>query len=458
MMEDAELKDALVEFESLRRRDVRRRFESETLLKAVQVLADNPDGRDLVAPMLATIHEALEAEETVVVERRRDGLVPVAKWPEDRPDRSWERRPFVDAVRHGAPRVVFDLARTRDWRLENEDDAFAGASLLAVGLSPPDGARILLCLRVSPPPFSRNDLQLFARIAPLMEQAFLRETERQTRERLEAELRSSQKLEALGTLAGGIAHEINTPLQFVGDNLEFLGAAFQALQGVCNACTALVGLAPVRQTLPREVARIEALAAEADLDYLAAELPTAIEHSREGVRQISRIVLAMKEFSHPSTKDKCLVDLNHALENTVTISRNEWKHVAQLDMRLAPALPAAPCLPGEMNQVFLNLIVNAAHALAEAGRTSESGRITVSTVAEDRFIVVGITDNGAGIPLERQGKVFDPFFTTKEVGKGTGQGLAIAQDIVVNKHRGKISFDSSPGRGTTFTVRLPYGE
>jgi len=193
----------------------------------------------------------------------------------------------------------------------------------------------------------------------------------------------------------------------------------------------------------------------ADLDYVMDEIPAAIEQSREGVKQISGIVLAMKEFSHPSAKEKSFVDLNHALENTVTISRNEWKHVAKMDLRLDSGLPAVPCLPGEMNQVFLNLIVNAAHALAAAGRTSEDGRIEISTGVEGENAVIRIADNGTGIPVSVQDKIFNPFFTTKAVGKGTGQGLSIARDIVANKHGGTIGFETAEGHGTTFAVVLP---
>ncbi|MBE0599998.1 MAG: PAS domain S-box protein [Burkholderiaceae bacterium] len=273
--------------------------------------------------------------------------------------------------------------------------------------------------------------------------------------RIERELRQAQKLEAVGQLAAGIAHEINTPTQYVGDNVEFLASAVQDLQVLIQGSLAVIDAVRTREELSREIAEIDALAEETDLNYLFAELPTAIEHSRDGIQQISRIVLAVKEFSHPIAEEKSLVDLNHALENTVTISRNEWKHVAQVDMQLDPTLGAVPCLPAEMNQVFLNLVVNSAHALAEAGRTAETGRITVSTDVENEYVAVRITDNGKGIPTEIQDRVFNPFFTTKGVGKGTGQGLAIARDIVVAKHGGKIDFETQKDVGTTFAVRLP---
>lgn len=265
----------------------------------------------------------------------------------------------------------------------------------------------------------------------------------------------SERFEALGTLAGGIAHEINTPSQYVGDNLEFLASAFPDLLDVIQGCLNVIDTLRGRKEFSQAVAQVDALSQEADLDYLRRELPTAIEHSRDGVRQISSIVLAMKEFSHPSEKEKSFVDLNHALENTLTISRNAWKHLALADRQLDSAIPTVPCLPGEMNQVFLNLIVNAAQALAEAGRTPDAGRITVSTSVEGEQAVIRIADNGTGISADIQDKIFNPFFTTKAVGKGTGQGLAIAQDIVVVKHGGTIDFETVLGQGTTFTIRLP---
>ncbi|GLH69603.1 hypothetical protein GETHPA_11360 [Geothrix rubra] len=275
----------------------------------------------------------------------------------------------------------------------------------------------------------------------------------QDRRRMEAELGQAQKLESIGQLAAGIAHEINTPTQYIGDNLHFIADGLRELEGVFDLLMSLdpgaAGDAPFLQTLRERVAA-------ADLGYLRSELPKAAEQSLEGVARVSKIVNAMKEFSHPESEEKVLADLNRAIESTVAISRNEWKYVADLELDLDPGLQAVPCHPGGINQVVLNLVVNAAHAIGEVvGHSGEKGRITVRTRAEGAWAVIQVEDTGPGIPEAIQTRIFDPFFTTKGVGKGSGQGLAIARSVVVDKHGGTLGFDTQPGQGTLFTVRLP---
>jgi len=191
----------------------------------------------------------------------------------------------------------------------------------------------------------------------------------------------------------------------------------------------------------------------ADLDFLRTEIPTAIAQSLDGVDRIRQIVLAVKEFSHPDVKEVTAVDLNHAIETTITVSRNQWKYIAEVELALAPDLPRVPCRGGEINQVLLNLIVNAAHAVEAKGQGT--GKITVATARRDGWAEIRVTDTGTGIPREICDRIFDPFFTTKAPGKGTGQGLAICHTIVVQKHGGSIEVDSILGKGATFVVRLP---
>ncbi len=276
---------------------------------------------------------------------------------------------------------------------------------------------------------------------------------------LEEQLRQAQKLEAIGQLAAGIAHEINTPTQFVGDNVRFLEEAFGDIIGLVAALEQLsAAVVEGRATAEQGEEARQALAA-ADLAYLKSEIPTAIQQSIEGVRRVMEIVRAMKDFSHMGGTEMKNVDLNRAVQSTATVSRNEWKYVADLETDLDPELPAVPCLPGELNQVFLNMIVNAAHAIADKvkGNPSQRGKITISTRRGDDCVEVHIADTGTGIPENVRPKIFDPFFTTKEVGKGTGQGLAIAHNVVVKKHKGTISVESVVGAGTTFIIRLPQG-
>jgi len=199
------------------------------------------------------------------------------------------------------------------------------------------------------------------------------------------------------------------------------------------------------------------LVEKSNLEYLMGEIPRALDQSLEGVERIASIVQAMKEFSHPGTGEKTLVDLNQCLRSTVTVSRNEWKYVANVDTELDDGLPPVCCLPGELNQVFLNLIVNAAHAIGDVVRegVGRKGKIVVSTRRAGDWAEIRIADTGSGIPEDIRERVFDPFFTTKDVGRGTGQGLAIARNVVVDRHGGTLTFESKTGVGTTFLIRLP---
>ncbi|MFH1059071.1 MAG: PAS domain S-box protein [Pseudomonadota bacterium] len=281
------------------------------------------------------------------------------------------------------------------------------------------------------------------------------------RKNLERQLMQSQKLEAIGSLAAGIAHEINTPTQYVSDNTHFMRDAFHDLFRVLTGYIRLAGL--LRATGRSEpavaaaLAEVEEVDREVDGDYLMEEVPKAIEQTLEGLARISKIVRSMKEFAHPGPEEKTPTDLNKALENTVTVAKNEWKYVAEVELDLDRGLPPVSCVPSEINQVFLNIIVNAAQALAEVVREGEGakGRIVIATRRHGDHAEITISDNGPGIPLAVQSRVFDPFFTTKPPGRGTGQGLAIAQRVVSDKHRGNLLFSSHPGQGTTFVVRLP---
>jgi PAS domain S-box-containing protein len=263
------------------------------------------------------------------------------------------------------------------------------------------------------------------------------------RRRLEGQLLQAQKIEAIGQLAAGVAHEINTPIQYVADNLRFLEDAFRDLNELL--------------TLHREGAPVEALATrwrQLDGDFIVAQVPLATAQGLEGAERVASIVRAMKEFAHPGREDMAPVDLNRAVSNTVSVSRNEWRYVADLELELDPGLPPVPCLQGEIQQVVLNLIVNAAHAIADAGR-EEKGRITVTTRTAGTMAEIVVQDSGTGIPEAVRARVFDPFFTTKEVGRGTGQGLALAHDTVVKKHGGSLEFSTEVGKGSSFVVRLP---
>ena len=278
------------------------------------------------------------------------------------------------------------------------------------------------------------------------------------RQQLEAQLSLAQKMESIGQLAAGIAHEINTPTQFVSDNLRFLTESFQDLQKVLVVYDQVVHALPRDAVDAQLLETMETTLAEADLTYVAEEIPKALQQSLDGAERVGNIVRAMKEFSHPGTTEKKPVDLNQAIESTITVARNEWKYVAEVVTQLEPTLPLVPCLPGELNQVILNLLINAAHAIGDVVQQAEGqkGLITITTQRLAESVEIRIADTGAGIPEAARQKIFDPFFTTKEVGKGTGQGLAIAHDVIVNKHGGRLFFETEIGTGTTFVIQLPY--
>lgn len=278
------------------------------------------------------------------------------------------------------------------------------------------------------------------------------------RKLLRDQLLQAQKLESVGQLAAGIAHEINTPTQYIGDNVRFLKDAFQELGGLLARYERLLSAAKGNLPSCETAQEIAAALNGADTGYLLEEIPKAIEQTLEGVTRVSTLVGAMKEFSHPGTKEKVPLDLNHAIESTITVARNEWKYVADLEVDFDPSLPPMACQPGEFNQVILNLIVNAAHAIAEviAKGGPAKGKIRIQTRNSEQWAEIRIQDTGSGIPEKVRSRIFDPFFTTKAIGKGTGQGLAIARSVVVNKHGGSIHFETEEGAGTTFVIRLPH--
>lgn len=272
--------------------------------------------------------------------------------------------------------------------------------------------------------------------------------------RLEQELRQAQKLESLGTLASGIAHEINTPIQYINDNAHFLKESFADLMSVFQAHDCLLQMLESHKQFEDQVGAVRANAEAADLDFLKEEIPSSIEQTLDGIQRIGKIVTAVKEFSHPGTTEMTAIDLNQAIETTLSVTRNEWKYLANTDTQFDQNLPMVPCLPGDINQVIMNLIVNAAHAIESKGGESP-GLITIKTQHRDCRVDVSVSDTGCGVPEAVRDQIFDPFFTTKGVGKGTGQGLSIAFNIITQKHDGTLSFTSEEGVGTTFTFSLP---
>ncbi|HYN95840.1 MAG TPA: PAS domain-containing protein [Pilimelia sp.] len=275
-------------------------------------------------------------------------------------------------------------------------------------------------------------------------------SELRQRQQQEIEARHDQKLESLGRLSAGLAHEINTPIQFVGDNTRFLAEAYQQMLELLLVYRDILGPAGGQLSWQERKDRAAEAEDKADIEYLAAEVPVAVEQSLEGTERVASLVRAMKAFSYKDSKDHAYADINEAIRTTATVARNEVKYVADLALELGE-VPEILCHVGDLNQVFLNLLVNAADALQDRG---ERGQIRVTTRMEDASVVITFGDNGSGIPADIQKTIFEPFFTTKGVGKGTGQGLALAR-AVCEKHGGTIEVWSEPGQGTEFTLRLP---
>ncbi len=279
----------------------------------------------------------------------------------------------------------------------------------------------------------------------------------QAKREMESRLQLFSKLESVGLLAAGVAHEINTPTQFISDNIRFLMGSFTQLNLILKAHRALVEQSAAHPECGP--ARAAAIAAEKEneLDYLTTEIPRCLEQSLDGLKRIGKIVGSLKEFSHPGGADKSGADLNRAIETTIAVSRHEWKYVAEVVTELDPSMPPVHCVIDEISQVVLNLVVNATHAVEDAikKRGEKRGLITIRTRKESDNAIIEVQDSGSGIPEHVRGRIFEPFFTTKTLGKGTGQGLAIVQAVIVKKHRGSISFTTELDKGTTFKISLP---
>lgn len=288
---------------------------------------------------------------------------------------------------------------------------------------------------------------------PLLVEIFFDITERK---KLERQLEISRKLESIGSLASGIAHEINTPIQYISDSISFLSSVYSDLEELREKYESLLEAVAQGRETEKEIKDISRIKDEIDLDFLLTEAPKSYERITAGIERVANIVRAMKNFAHPGGEGVKSVDINRSLSDIVTVAKNEWKYCADLELDLTPNLAPIPGHAGPLNQVFLNLLVNSAHALTDKlAETGEKGLIRIGSRLAQDYVEIFFSDTGTGIPPQIQNRIFDPFFTTKEVGKGTGQGLTIVHEIIVNRHNGSIDLKSTPGEGTTFTIRLP---
>lgn len=277
------------------------------------------------------------------------------------------------------------------------------------------------------------------------------------RQQMEDQLVQSQKLEAIGQLSAGVAHEINTPIQYIGDNVRFIQKSFCRLFPFIENYEDLVTKAPRDLTLEALLSGGDfSLPDPSTLRFLK-QVPEAIEETLEGLDRVSEILHAMKVFSRVGPDQRRFMNLREAIESTITVAQHEWREVAEVVTTYEPDEPQLECFPGELNQAILNIVVNAAQAITNRQRSEPEARglISIAAKEENDRVVISISDTGGGIPASAQPHIFEPFFTTKEIGKGTGQGLAMVYACVVKKHNGRIAFTSTPGQGSTFTLYLP---
>jgi PAS domain S-box-containing protein len=274
---------------------------------------------------------------------------------------------------------------------------------------------------------------------------------------LEISIAETHKLESIGQITTSIAYEIDSPIQYIGDNIRFLGDAFKSLTELIKKYQSLFRAIRAGSVSKAQFQEVSTALEKADWEYLSEEIPNALDQTEQGIQRVSKSVNAIHEFSRPGSEDKLAIDLNRALESTIVVTRNDWKHVAELVTDLEPNLPPVPCHRAQINQAFMHLIKNATEAITAKVKegAGQRGTIKISTRSEKGYVEIWLSDNGAGIPEDIQSKVFDPFFTTKAKGDGMGQGLAICRTVIEEKHGGKIRFETVPNNGTIFIIQLP---
>jgi PAS domain S-box-containing protein len=428
---DARLERTLVELKRLHDRDRQMRAASEMVVRALRSLSEVEDPADGPVRLLSQLAEAMETPYAALLPRDTDGTPLCA-----------DHAAWWDAVQRQAG--VIDYLAERPSRMIADISAAATLAPLAAlpelrwmasaRIEPSLPGYLLVVAGARREGLDQGRLQLFQRFVPLLAEALRRRRDSIRARKLEQDLQQAQKLEALGMLAGSIAHEINTPMQYIGDNLQFLRDAFRDL------------------LRPATMGGAADLAAGSEAADLLAEIPDALDQSLTGCERIAEIVAAVRTFAYPDLAQDEDVDLRAVLEHCLIITRSTWKHEIDVALDCAPNVPLVRGGPGQISQVFVNLITNACHAVRDA-RTAP-GMVRISLGAEEDFAIVHLDDNGPGVPPELRERVFDHFFTTKEVGKGTGQGLGISRRIV-ERYRGRLTLGNSQLGGARFTVTFP---
>ncbi len=425
-----------------RERAARKAAESLLEGKSLEVFQANQKLRDLADQTKAIVETAAEG----IISYDRDGIIRSF-------NRSAERTFRIQSaigkdIRHlflpqdSVESVLFPMCLKLD--VEHEDTVNESCVLEPSELVAMRGTDTPFFAEVAVSRNTRDNVTLFTMLV----------RDLTSRKKLEARLGQAQKMESVGQLAAGIAHEINTPIQFIGDNIKFLQGAFEDLNALLDVFQELAEAVAKGRPADGLLQQISRQSEIVDLQFLRMEFPGAIQQSLEGIERVAGIVRTMKEFSQPASESKSSVDLNRAIENALAVSLNQYREVATVETALDTTLAPVFCLSAQINQCLLNILTNAFEAMAEHCEPG-TGRLRVTTRRDGESIELRFDDNGPGIPANIIQRIFDPFFTTKEVGKGTGQGLAFVYDVIVDKHDGTVHAQSSPGGGTTVVVSLP---
>ena len=433
--------------------------EDDVILHVARLIvgAENVEDGRLLVQVLEVLTGIFAAASAGVVFPQDSAAIeqipPIQSTPETADFKPWRQiadfKRFADNPPHSLQNIdqIPDLAEAVPDR---------GPALIGGVCSGSDNALLIVLRTPDQDPFDREDLELFKRVLPLVDQALRRQLDQAVRHRLEQDLLSAQKMESLGTLAGGIAHEINTPLQYIANNLSFLRGAGRDLLGFAETMRSLIA----QEASGAMNEKFAAAWKKADLDFLIQDMEPAFEQSLDGVDKISRIVLAVKQYTHPGDEAAGSFNMVQEIDIAATLTRNQWKYVADLQISHSDEIPVIPGASDSFRQVLLNLIVNAVQAIEDGIATGGTGRgqIELSTSVTAGAVCVRFKDNGPGMSEAVQSKAFDLFFTTKEPGRGTGQGLAICQSIIVNQFGGTIKINSKPGAGCEIILSLPLSK
>ena len=437
---EAKLAGALLESQRLQERDRQMRMASEMLVEALRSFSETPDPADGPLHLLQQLAQAMETDCV--------GLLPL----DDRDDMhflghaAWwqdvrQKPALVSYLAGRSRRLVGDLTSTPIYsQLVDKWPSTRLHWLASARVESMGGAYLLLVAGTAVKDLDQGKSLLFQRFVPLVAEALRRRDEALRSRKLEQDLQQAQKFEALGALAGGIAHEINTPMQYISDNLHFLRDSFAEL---ITGLQRQGGAGPGQQ------------AADADLEFLLKEIPLALEQSLNGTRRVAEIVEAVRTTTYPELAPDERFDLRNVLEHCLVVTRGSWKHDIDVSLHGDRTVPVLRGSPGQMGQVFINLTTNACDAV-RAAPDGRRGAVRISLGMESGAVVVHVDDNGPGVPEALRSRIFDRYFTTKDVGKGTGRGLDICRSIV-EQHGGEIGVSDSPLGGGRFTVRLPVG-